>query len=72
MLATAETEAIVADAAQRLAELEAVRDVLRPDASDPVVAAELACIESELRAAVAALDNEQTTILAGREQDGDQ
>jgi hypothetical protein len=60
MLATAETEqtAIITDATQRLAELEAVRGVLQPDASDPAVAAELACIESELRAAVAALDND--------------
>jgi hypothetical protein len=67
-----QAQAIIADATRRLAELEAVRDVLLPDAGDPVVAAELEDIESELRAAVAVLDNEQTTILAGREQESDQ
>jgi hypothetical protein len=60
MPATAETEqtAILADATQRLAELEAVRDVLQPDAGDPAVAAELAQIASQIKTAVAALDND--------------
>jgi hypothetical protein len=60
MPATAETEpqAIISDATQRLAELQAVRDILLPDAADPAVAAELAQIESQIRSAVAAMSDE--------------
>ena len=62
MPTTTETEpqaqAITADATRRLAELQAVRDVLQPDAGDPAVAAELAQIESEIRSAVAAMSDE--------------
>jgi hypothetical protein len=58
--AETETQAISVDATRRLAELEAVRDVLQPDAGDAAVAAELACIESEIRQAErAALGREQ-------------
>ena len=64
----AEQHAIVTDAAQRLAELEAVRDVLLPDAADPAVAAELAQIASQIKTAVAALDNDQSHPVASTAQ----
>ena len=64
MPATAETEqtAILADAAQRLAELEAVRDVLLPDVGDAAVAVELEAIESEIRSAAAAMSDERADV----------
>jgi hypothetical protein len=72
MPATAEQQAIISDAAQRVAELQAVHAVLLPDVGDAAVAVELACIESEIAAAEKALDNEQTTIVAGPEQESEQ
>src|ERR1039458_5229050 len=70
MPATAETEpqAIISDATQRLAELQAVRDILLPDAADPAVAAELAQIASQIKTAVAALDNDQSHPVASTAQ----
>jgi hypothetical protein len=57
-----QAQAIITDATQRLAELEAVRDVLLPDVGDAAVVAELAQIESEIRAAVAAMSDERADV----------
>ena len=53
--APAETDAIRADAAARLAELRAVAEVLRPDRDDAVVLSELVTVESQIAACEKAL-----------------
>jgi hypothetical protein len=66
MTATAETEtetlAIVTDATRRLVELQAVRDILLPDAADPAVAPELAMISSQIAVAAAVLRNRSSQL----------
>jgi hypothetical protein len=54
-MSTAEASAIQTDAELRLRELQAVREVLLPDADDPEVLSELTSIESQIRSAKAAL-----------------
>ena len=46
-----EQQAIRVDAVRHLAELRAVRDVLLPDADDPMVLSELTVIDSEITSA---------------------
>jgi hypothetical protein len=54
-MTTAEREAIRIDAERRLAELCAVRDVLRPDIDDAEVLSEFVSVDSQIRAAERAL-----------------
>jgi hypothetical protein len=51
----AERHAVRADAELRLAELQAVREVLLPDADDPECLSELTMIDSQIAAAEKAL-----------------
>jgi hypothetical protein len=50
-MSTTETSAIRTDARARLAELEAVKALLLPDADDPLVCSELTTIQSAIDAA---------------------
>lgn len=50
-MTTAESAAIRTDARARLNELIAVREVLKPDADDPLVLSELTSVESQITAA---------------------
>jgi hypothetical protein len=54
-MTAAEASAVRVDAALRLGELKAVRDVLLPDADDSYVQSELTTIDSQIAAAEKAL-----------------
>ena len=55
-MTTAERDAIRRDAGQRLAELRAVRDLLRPDTDDAEILSEFVSIESQIAVAEAVLN----------------
>jgi hypothetical protein len=60
MTTAGEREAIRIDAERRLAELCAVRDVLRPDTDDPQVLSEFVMVQSQIRVAEQALNGNIT------------
>jgi hypothetical protein len=55
MTATTDPRPVQNDPERLLSELIAVRDVLRPDAADPRVRAELKTVEAQIEAALEAL-----------------